>query len=46
MHQRIVFAGAAVCGAAALCLQPGAQDLESLQGVRAAVSRPLVSEAY
>ena len=45
MRQRVLFAGAAACGAAALCLQT-TQDTESLQGFRAAVSRPLASEAH
>ena len=44
MRQRVLCAGAAACGAA-LCLQV-TQDTESLQGFRAAVFRPLASEAH
>ncbi|KAL3143712.1 hypothetical protein ABBQ32_003553 [Trebouxia sp. C0010 RCD-2024] len=45
MRPRVLFAGVAACGAAALCLQP-TQDTDSLRTFKAAVSRPLVSEAH
>lgn len=45
MRRRVLVAGVAACGAAALCLQP-TQDTDSLQAFRAAVSRPLVSDAH
>ena len=45
MRPRVLFAGAAACGAAALWLQPGLHDA-SFRGTRASISRVLVPEAH
>lgn len=46
MRQRVLFAGAAACGAAALYLQPGAQDTEGLQAFKASLSHGFFSQAH
>ena len=46
MRQRTLFAGAAACGAAALCLHPSLTDTERFQGTTASISRLLVPEAH
>ena len=46
MRQRVLFGGAAACGAAAFCLHPILPDTERLQGITASTSRLLVPEAH
>ena len=46
MRQRVLFAGAAACGAAALCLHPSLPENERLQVATASISRLFVPEAH
>ena len=46
MRQRVLFAGAAACGAAALCLNPCLPGTEQISGITTSVTRLLVPEAH
>ena len=46
MRQRAILAGAAACGAAALCLHPSLPDGEPFQVTTASISRLFVPEAH
>lgn len=46
MRRRVFFAGAAACGAAALCLHSDVQEASAPHGIKASASRMLVPEAH